>query len=354
VIVVIPSNRQVDLSHLTPLIEAGARFIVVDDSDGRITVDHPQFEVYNWGDRRKMLGGRDALFPRRNGSCRSFGFYVAWRESNAGEAIVALDDDCRAYHPDFAARVEATLSRAPRPVASCPGEHLNILKLYSGVPEGLYPRGFPYSQRVKDGALSLGADASRDVTFSLGMWRGVFDVNAIDKIHGPPCRHPDAELRHPSVIVDAGKLVYVCSMYMVFRRELIPAAFQLPMHVEVMPGWRVDRYGDIWGGFILKRLMDLRGESMAVGEPMVLHLRGDDYLHNIWQEHLAHLVNDEFLDVLGRVRDQLVPGDYLGMMTALARLFRENAGACSPILAAYLQHLCPALDAWTGALSEAS
>ena len=75
-IVIIPSNRAINLNYLTPLIDRGVRFIVVDDSEGSITVDHPQFEVYNWGDRKKMLGALDIGYPKRNGSSRdssSFG-----------------------------------------------------------------------------------------------------------------------------------------------------------------------------------------------------------------------------------------------------------------------------------------
>lgn len=87
-------------------------------------------------------------------------------------------------------------------------------------------------------------------------------------------------------------------MNMQFRRELIPVVYQLPMHVEVMPNWVVDRYGDIWGGFILKTLMDLNGENMAVGEPMINHLKEGNYTRNIWQEHVCHLINDEFLQLL--------------------------------------------------------
>lgn len=47
--------------------------------------------------------------------------------------------------------------------------------------------------------------------------------------------HPNAKLKVPSVIVENEKLISVCSMNMQFRRELIPAVYQLPMHVEVMP-----------------------------------------------------------------------------------------------------------------------
>src|SRR6185436_8367950 len=108
-IVVIPCSRSIRLDYLTPLIEAGARFIVVDDSEGSIKIDHPQFEVYTWSDQRRMLGHLEKAIPRRNGACRDFGFYVAWATSSDDEIIVALDDDCSVEHTDFAERVEVIL-----------------------------------------------------------------------------------------------------------------------------------------------------------------------------------------------------------------------------------------------------
>jgi hypothetical protein len=257
-IVVIPTNRAVNFAYLRPLIDAGARFFVIDDSEGRVEITHPQFTVLNWNDRRRMLGPWDEFFPRRNGSCRLFGFYVAWKESDANEVVVALDDDCEVYHEDFGARVEAALSVAPRPVASGNGRHLNIFDAYEDVPAALFPRGFSYSARLDYERCELTDTTEQAPAFCLGMWQNVFDVNAVDKIAGPAYIHPAARLTHPSVVIAPSHLVSVCSMNMQFRRELIPAVFQFPMHVEVMPGCVVDRYGDIWGGFVQKLLMDSR------------------------------------------------------------------------------------------------
>jgi len=349
-IVVIPSNREINLSYLSPLIDAGARFIVVDDTEGTITVDHPRFSVFNWGHRRDILGELDPLFPRRNGASRDFGFLMAWKESDPGEIVVALDDDCEVYHPDFPSRVESVLSTASRPVATCEGGHLNIVDLYEGAPRDLYPRGFPYSARVDYRPASFLPPEQRPVTFCLGLWKSIFDINAIDKIQGPPHDHPDAELRHPTVSIAPGKLVSVCSMNMQFRREVTPAVYQLPMHVEVMPGWVIDRYGDIWGGFVLKTLMDLRGESMAVGEPMIRHLKEGNYLRNAWQEHICHLVNDEFLDLLAESAGEIAVGGYLEMMASLSEQFGRRADRCSPLLRAYVGHLQRSMDAWVRAL----
>lgn len=235
-IVVIPSNRSVSLDYVAPLIDVGCRFIVVDDSEGTISIDHPQFSVFNWNDRRAILGELDPWFPRRSGASRDLGFLLAWRESDPGEIVIALDDDCVVYHEDFAERVEAALSPGDRPVARTGRRHLNAIDLYANTPPGLFPRGFPYSARPDSTPPDYSERSTDEAAFQLGMWKDVFDVNAIDKVSGPAYAHSDAELRHDSVLIAPGELVSVCSMNMAFRRELIPAAYQLPMHVEVMPG----------------------------------------------------------------------------------------------------------------------
>jgi hypothetical protein len=185
----------------------------------------------------------------------------------------------------------------------------------------------------------------------LGLWKGIFDVNAVDKIKGPAYTHADAKLATPSVIVERDKLISVCSMNMQFRRELIPAVYQLPMHVEVMPNWVVDRYGDIWGGFILKTLMDLKGDAMAAGEPMINHLKEGDYTRNIWQEHTCHLINDEFVNLLLQVKAGIRAADYLDMMYELLAGFEKHTEKASPLFKPYLKHLCVAMKAWNASLS---
>ncbi len=119
-----------------------------------------------------------------------------------------------------------------------------------------------------------------------------------------------------------------------------------------MPGWVIDRYGDIWGGFILKTLMDLRGELMAVGGPMIRHLKEGASERNIWQEHLGHLVNDEFLSIIEKAREQIKPADYLTMMAHMSEIFERERENCSVILRRYLDVQIPATRAWNRILSQ--
>jgi hypothetical protein len=351
-IIVIPSVRDINLEYLDPLIENGNRFIVVDDSDGNISISHPNFEVYNWNDRKRILGELDPWFPRKNGVCRDFGFYLAWRDSDDDEIIVALDDDCEVTDPKFGTKVIDALSAGSRPKFAAGEQHINIVDCYKNMPDDLFPRGFPYEHRKDYKPSDITNAGVETPAFNLGLWTDAFDVNAIDKLQGPKWRHPDAELVHDQIVVPKGSLVSACSMNMQFRRRLIPATYQWPMNLPVMPGWVIDRYGDIWGGFALKLLMDANDDCMTVGAPMIAHRKAGDMNRNMVQEHVAHFVNAEMIDLLIEASGEVRKGDYLSAMQDLIEGIDKRRENASPLLHSYLAHLVPAVRAWCSILAK--
>ena len=74
--------------------------------------------------------------------------------------------------------------------------------------------------------------------------------------------------------------------------------------------------------------MDLRGDRMAAGGPMIRHLKEGSYQRNIWQEHICHLVNDEFLSIVDTARDEIKPSGYLTMTAHLAEIFDREREHC--------------------------
>ena len=60
-IVVVPTARSVDLNYLRPLIDDGAQFIIVNDSEQSIHIRHPNFSVYSLADRRRISGAWSEL-----------------------------------------------------------------------------------------------------------------------------------------------------------------------------------------------------------------------------------------------------------------------------------------------------
>lgn len=323
----------------------------MDDGDGSIRVDHPQFEVYSQEDRRRRLGANEIAIPKKNGACRDFGFYLAWKEGKPDEIVVALDDDC-VVGEDFAPGVERALGPGARPVARGDGRFWNVFELYEGVDTGrTFPRGFPYSARVDYAPWRLEPGPPGPVSFNLGLWRGAFDIGAVDKFGLERSVFPNATLRHENALVPHGALVSVCAGNMHFRRELVPAVYQLPMNVPITGSWSIDRHGDIWGGFVLKTLMDLRGDRMGVGAPLVDHAREAPFEANVPKEHLAHLVSDELVALLEEASGPIRPGPYLEMARHLYEELRRRAPAASPVLRHYLAHLDTCATAWLDALA---
>ena len=54
-----------------------------------------------------------------------------------------------------------------------------------------------------------------------------------------------------------------------------------------VPGGRIERYGDIWGGYFLQALMSGTSYHVCVGHPIVEHRRNphdylDDLRHEFW------------------------------------------------------------------------
>jgi len=354
VIVVIPTCRGIDLENLAPLIDAGCRFIVVEDGPGSIRIDHPAFRVYAWPDRRRLLGDREIAIPKGSGACRDLGFYVAWKESEADEIVVALDDDCRVESAEFVPATADNLDRRVRPCVVGPGRYFNIFDLYDDPAiRRHFPRGFPYAARIGYRPWEVGGDVDADVPVHLGLWKGVLDVNAVDRLPSHEVDFPTARLRTGSVVVPNGALISVCSGSMQFRRPVIPAIYQLPMDVPILPDWTINRFGDIWGGFILKKLMDARGDALGVGGPLVHHLHLGPAGVNARKEHLGHLIEDEFVDLLDRACADLRPEGYLEMMARLHERLAPLVSGASPILRTYLEALLPRLAAWIEALAAA-
>lgn len=357
-IVVIPSARMINNRYIAPLIEEGVRIVVVDDSnDQSITADSENILVLGYDDRRRMLGRFEGCIPRKNGASRDLGFYFASIHADDGEVIVALDDDCEVESDYFLKAAESIGEQEIRSVKTG-NRFYNPLDLYAfGSETRIFPRGFPYEERDRATDYEYDGNVTGKVVFNLGLWRGVFDINAKDKLSIPQYSFSDTELRYPQVAVQEGALVSACSMNMIFSKELIPAIYQLPMNEETGDGEIVDRYGDIWGGYICKKLIDIKGDIFSVGEPLIMHHKTDTtsvIQKNIEQEKYSHTVNLAFCDLLDSACEDITPSDYLTMYENLTENLSGLADHYPPSLSDYLKRTVGKMGSWTQALRSGS
>lgn len=322
VAVVIPMPNDPDWSIFDEIPD-DVTIIVPDDSDGLLQVP-PRANVayYDYAAQREYLGGHYAAIPHKSAACRNFGHVVAYREGY--DVIVALDYDCKVAPDWFEAHLAALSTKTDTPALAPERENGWINSITA---DGWYARGFPYELRNPVDSRTVPTTASGDVKLHMGVWDGIVDLNGIDRF--PPHEAPyDPGLHRDNPTVALGNIP-VCGMNTSFRRELTPAYFFLPdiwVDDGSPGGWQLSRHDDIWGGYVVKKLMDLRGDLLSFGPPVVEHTRLTPGNRTAKIEHYMHLLAWEFFALVDAAVERVRPGDYTEMFGTFSESFLSEVG----------------------------
>ncbi|MFC6755476.1 MULTISPECIES: alpha-1 4-glucan-protein synthase [Haloarcula] len=190
---------------------------------------------------------------------------------------------------------------------------------------GLYPRGYPYAA-MDETVETDTADVER-VVASQGLWTNVPDLDAVrilmdGDLEGQAQTRTSAADFDGDFVAADGHYLTVCSMNLAFRREVVPAFYQLPMDDNE---WGVGRFDDIWSGLFLKRACDVLGGKIYNGDPLCEHnkaprstfsdltneVHGLELNEHVWEE--VDAVGDDadsYREVFQAMADRLAEGDY--------------------------------------------
>jgi len=210
------------------------------------------------------------LIPEASHAQTSFGLLYMW--ANDYEYGVFIDDDTLPHEDAdfFGTHMENLAFEGEVETVSSDEEWVNVL--YQNEDEhGLYPRGYPYA--AMDETVSTEATQVDDVVASQGLWTNVPDLDAVrilmdGDLQGQAQTRTSAEDFGEDFVAAEGQYLTVCSMNLAFRREVIPAFYQLPMDENE---WDVGRFDDIWSGVFLKRACDVLGKQIYNGDPLCEH-----------------------------------------------------------------------------------
>lgn len=323
-VLVVPSNRPTHLAEFVaawePVADWDVMLVVFDGPDhdvARQAVEKQPTTTpmhwYSWQDIDRELGDDAWIISRKNAGIRSFGFLKA-RELGA-EVVATLDDDCRpAEDRLFESHAEAMALTAI-------AESVGSSRWVSSSPN-MEARGMPYRNR---GALDK-------VQLNVGLWRGVGDWDAPHSLVG------DADRRHfepvtGQRIIPNGQYVPISTMNLAFVASALPLMY-LPKMGQDAP---YDRFDDIWGGIILKRVFDHLGWHVSVGRPVVNHERASDPFVNLVKEAAGIRRNETFWEEIDAIElDGEDPTECMGEIGAALRTWEEG----------YFQDLGKAMDRW--------
>ncbi len=264
-------------------------------------------EVFDGSRRESWYSEQDIeayshVVPAARHAVTSFGLLYMWTHPQF-EYGVFVDDDTLPGEEDFFGRHLANLGYEGR-VESVASDERWVNVLYQAAEEhGLYPRGYPYSAMDETVETETTRVERGEVVASQGLWTNVPDLDAVrilmdGDLDGQAQTRTEADQFERDFVVAPGNYLTVCSMNLAFRREVIPAFYQLPMDDNE---WSVGRFDDIWSGVFLKRACDLLGGQIYSGRPLCAHNKAPrstfDDLHNEvagleLNEHIWRLVDD--------------------------------------------------------------
>lgn len=264
------------------------------------------------------------LIPAGSHAETSFGLLFLW--ANDFDFGMFIDDDTRP-HPDFdffGSHLDNLTYTGEVETVGSSEQWVNVL--YDNVDEhGLYPRGYPYSAMGE--SIVRGTTNVNEVVASQGLWTNVPDLDAVrilmdGDLEGQARTRLTTADYGSNFVAARGHYLTVCSMNLAFRREIVPAFYQLPMDDNK---WDVGRFDDIWSGLFLKRACDVLGKHVINGKPLCRHNKAprstfDDLQNEVagleLNEHLWEIVDSagrdasSYDEVLRDIADAFVGGDW--------------------------------------------
>ena len=132
----------------------------------------------------------------------------------------------------------------------------------------------------------------------------------------------------------------------------------LPCFYDVMQGYnfkglKIDRYSDIWAGFLAKKVIDHMGDKITVGQPLARHIRNShDLLNDLKLELWGMLLTEKFIAWLESL--DLNGSSYIESYNFLAKDMKKTLAASFDDLPIrkYFEKLSAAMLIWTSACSK--
>lgn len=204
------------------------------------------------------------------------------------ENIITIDDDNLRETDDYIGAHAAGSSRTLPMVSSSTG-WLNVCALLEEAHgRDFYHRGFPLEKKVPETWTRKEKEVR--IAVSAGLWLEDPDVDAMERLYWLSDPTDAVRFRGENIAIAAGTWTPFNSQNTALMRDCIPAYFLSP---------HIGRYDDIWASYIVKRIADHLGDSIAFGEPIVRQKRNPhDYWKDLDAERMGHALTLRFVSAL--------------------------------------------------------
>jgi hypothetical protein len=243
-----------------------------------------------WGMRYSDFYSR---IPYNNETRRNIGYLRALEDGC--EIMISMDDDNFPTNHDFVGGHSQTGGKWEKGLISEKSGFHNLCEYLKLDPDrSVYPRGFPFRLRGINNDPTLITKNNSIIGVTAGLWLEDPDIDATTWLNGKVTGVD--YMGKQTQVLDQSTWSPVNTQNTSVVRDLIPAFLCIPMGWDV-PGGKIQRYGDIWGGYILQAVMKGSNYHVAFGHPIVDHKRNPhDYVDDLRFEYWGMILTDWLVD----------------------------------------------------------
>jgi hypothetical protein len=292
-------------------------------------------EQKKWG--RKYQRMMDAI-PYNSDNRRNIGYLLA--AEKGADIIINLDDDNYATNDDFISHHSIVGEIRSMSVVHSTNGWFNPCSILSTRPaRKLYARGFPYSKRWKDG-VSFTRGTGK-VMINQGLWFRDPDADAVTNLAEPV---KIIRLNKQQVMLAPKTYAPLNTQNTAVHIDLLPAYYYVRMGLPI-EGLKIDRYGDIWQGYFVQKLMHAQGHTISMGKPMSDHRRNKhDFMKDIKAELYGMIITERLVSFLDSI--QISSKNYADGYMELSELFEKANLGEEQGLKKYQRILAKSMRTW--------
>jgi len=245
------------------------------------------------------VGAIGRLIPYNSDNRRNVGFLMALEKGC--DLLISIDDDnyCMGGKDVFSTYAVVCGEPVTMPAVHSVSGWFNLCDFLQVEPAyTVYPRGFPYHKRHQPSPLARGEETGL-VRLNAGLWLNEPDMDAITWL-GAPVRAK--AFLGGSLLLGQDTWTPINTQNTSLHCDLIVAYYFVRMGYP-LTGMPIDRYGDIYSGYLLQACVRHFGHRIRVGTPVTDHRRNaHNYMRDLVGELACILTLEEFTEWLPGVR----------------------------------------------------
>lgn len=216
------------------------------------------------------------IIPYNSDNRRNIGYLIAGERKT--EIILAIDDDNYVdVSKDYLKDQSIVGKTMDFEAISDKSGWFNICSMMKFEPERkIYPRGYPYYKRWKDGNSKVRKVSGR-IVINEGLWFEDPDIDSITRLAEDV---KGKKVLKEQVFLDKGTFSPINTQNTAYHRDILPCLYFILMGGNIN-GLVIERYGDIWFGLFAKKIIDHMGDYISFGKPFAIHRRNS---HNLLKD----------------------------------------------------------------------